>query len=148
MDSATESRAVQLWLPRCWFAGGDTEPNGGVVAARHHRVVAGALEVVKLPIEGAVMRVAVDVAESSAGCVAAPLAVLDLADLVLSTGQRRANHLAVGLTPALASAVLAHRVLAFLQAEKRRASAHQAGKQRQESAVGGVQASAGFSLTL
>ena len=118
-----------------FVAGGDTEPNGGVVTARHHRVVAGALEVVKLPIEGAVMRVTVDVAESSAGWVTAPLAVLDLADLVLATGQRRANHLAVGFTPALASAVLAHRVLAFLQAEKHRASAYQAGKQRQGSAL-------------
>lgn len=101
-----------------FIAGGDTEPNGGVVTARHHRIVAGPLEVVKLPIEGAVMWIAVDVAESSAGCVTAPLAILDLADLVLTTGQRRANHLAIGFTPALASAVLANKVLAFLQAEK------------------------------
>lgn len=103
---------------------------------------------VKLPIEGAVMRVAIDVAESSAGWVTAPLAILDLADLIFTTGQCRANHLAVGFTPAPASAVLAHRVLALLQAEKHRTSAYQAGKQRQGGALGGVQARAGFSLTL
>lgn len=131
-----------------FVAGGDTEPSGGVVTACHHRVVARALEVVKLPIEGAIMRVAVDVADSSAGWVAAPLAVLDLADLILTTGQWRANHLALSFTPALASTVLAHRVLAFLQADKHQASGYQAGKQRQGSALGGVQARAGFSLTL
>lgn len=105
-----------------FVAGGDTEPNRGVVTARHHGVVAGALEVVELPIKGAVMRVTVDVADGTAGWVTAPLAVLDLADLVLATGQGRANHVAIGFTPALASAVLIHRGFAFLQAGKHQTS--------------------------
>lgn len=111
-----------------FVAGGDTEPDGGVVTACHHRVVAGALEVVELPIKGAVMWVTVDVAEGSAGWVTAPLAVLDLADLVLATGQGRANHLAFGFTPAPASAVLIHGVFAFLQAGKHQTSAYEAGR--------------------
>lgn len=83
---------------------------------------------VKLPVEGVVMWVTVDVAESSAGWVTAPVAILDLADLILTTGQRRASHLAVVFAPALASAVLANKVLAFLQAERHGASAYRAGK--------------------
>lgn len=101
---------------------------------------------VKLPIEGVVMRVAIDVAQSRAGWETAPLAVLDLADLLLTTGQCRANHLAAGFTTALARAVLAHKGLAFLQAEKPRA--RQTQKEMQSRAVGGEGDGAGFSLTL
>lgn len=111
-----------------FVARGDAESNGGAVTAHHYSVVTGALEVVKLPIEGAAMWVTTNVAENNVGWVPAPLAVLDLADLILTTGQRRANHLATGFTPALVSAVLAHRILAFLQAEKHQLSAYQAGK--------------------
>lgn len=101
---------------------------------------------VKLPIEAVVMRVAVDVALSPAGWETAPLAVLDLADLFLTTGQCRANHLATDFTAALAGAVLAHKGLAFLQAEKPRA--RQAQEETQSSAVGGEGDRARFSLTL
>ena len=102
---------------------------------------------VKLPIEGVVMRVTVDVAHSRAGWETAPLAVLDLADLLLlTTGQCRANHLAAGFTAAPARAVLAHKGLAFLQAEKPRA--RQAQTEMQSSAMGGEGDRAGFSLTL
>lgn len=129
-----------------FVANGDAEAKGGVVTGRHHCVVAGALEVVKLPIEGVVMRVTVDVAHSRAGWETAPLAVLDLADLLLTTGQCRANHLAAGFTAAPARAVLAHKGLAFLQAEKPRAC--QAQTEMQSSAMGGEGDRAGFSLTL
>lgn len=131
-----------------FVAGGDTEANGGVVTARHHCVVAGALEVVELPIKGAVVWVTVDVADGSAGWVTAPLAILDLADLILTTGQGRANHLAFGFTLAPVSAVLIDEGFAFLQAGKHQTSAYEAGKYRQRRGLAGVQTRAGFSLTV
>lgn len=98
-----------------FISGGNPKAGSGVIAGLHHSVVAGTLEVVKLPIKGGVMWVAVDVARSSAGCITTPQAILNLADLIWTTRQRSARHAAISPTLTPARAVLCHDAFSFLQ---------------------------------
>ena len=71
-----------VFIPRC-----DDKRGAGVIAAGLHQgVIAAALEVVQPPVKHGVMRISVDVAKGCLGRVAAPLAILDLANLLRVAG--------------------------------------------------------------